>query len=82
MILASAIDVPLVGGVPRECGDDPIPKVAKKNKKIVFPANAGMIPNIRDRVLEYRRVPRECGDDPRYIVSVSLPDECSPRMRG
>ena len=48
----------------------------------VFPANAGMIPDIPRVLSADLSVPRECGDDPGSRDKNTCGKACSPRMRG
>ena len=48
----------------------------------VFPAYAGMIPHVRVRMADRRRVPRIRGDDPKLAIANDLLTMCSPHTRG
>ena len=48
----------------------------------VFPASAGVIPQINSRLTLGAGVPRECGGDPALNAHIKMTLPCSPRVRG
>ena len=53
-----------------------------RHKHEVFPAHAGMIPQIIKWYEAGISVPRACGDDPEGMKRKLYDVPCSPRMRG
>ena len=51
-------------GIPRESGDDPWLTWPMFTVLTVFPARAGMIPQVSPSWLQETSIPRESGDDP------------------
>ena len=49
---------------------------------LVFPAYAGVIPEVTLDQNQANRVPRVCGGDPNYILRCVTVSKCSPRKRG
>ena len=48
----------------------------------VLPAHAGVIRKNSTGRRNVRRAPRACGGDPQEWLSIEMPTQCSPRMRG
>ena len=48
----------------------------------VFPARAGMIPDLGDEPMPGLRIPRESGDDPAEATALGALYGYSPRERG
>lgn len=49
---------------------------------VVFPAHAGMIPQVWPSVVLKSSVPRTRGDDPSWHDLIDKPNQCSPHTRG
>ena len=68
--------------IPRESGDDPLVVDRTASISAVFPARAGMIPTVSNRLTKLSGIPRESGDDPYSTVINYSHGRYSPRERG
>ena len=73
---------PVLRRIPRESGDDPSRVILDICFSLVFPARAGMIPDLDVFKIAHFSIPRESGDDPQPAKLGSGLLEYSPRERG
>ena len=69
-------------GFPRASGDEPRRQLIDQQVREVFPARAGMSPNLGLHAPNGPGFPRASGDEPETIMSHYEWHEFSPRERG